>query len=129
MRYTPEEKQRMDRLLAVFADYVADSTEIDVAYSDKTGYVRLIVDEGADAVFFLIKDFDDMLTMFIDDIFADCEHSVIYLNERGTAHGFQRAYQHLHKVLSALDVDRAYALAKLEERYEYTKTLYHVKDL
>ena len=68
MVYTPEEKKRMDALVKVFEGFIADSNEIDVVYSGKKGYVRLIVEESADSVYFPIKDFDDMLNMFMFEI-------------------------------------------------------------
>ena len=64
MVYAREEKERMDRLLAAFADYVESSDEMDVAYSPKSGYVRLITAEDADAVYFPIESYDAMLEMF-----------------------------------------------------------------
>ena len=71
MIYTPEEKQRMDRLLEVFADYLANSTEIDVAYAKKTGYVELVIAENADYVYFPIENYDDMLQMFFYHVLCD----------------------------------------------------------
>lgn len=129
MKYTSEEKCRMDRLLAVFADYVADSREFDIAYSDKTGYVRLIIDECADAVFFPLESYDEMLRMFVNDIHFDYEYSYLYLNARGRAHGFQRACQHLRSLLNTLDADREYALAKLEQFCEEIKAANKIIDL
>ena len=76
MKYSPEEKLRMDRLLATFSDYVAHSQDIDIAYSDKSGFVRLIIEECADAVFFPITSFDDMLSMFLGDFLQDEETRV-----------------------------------------------------
>ena len=37
MVYTPEKKKRMERLLEVFSDYVAESQYLGIAYADKTG--------------------------------------------------------------------------------------------
>lgn len=71
MVYTQEEKKKMDNALQAFAEYTAASTEFDIAYSDKSGYVRLIIDEGADAVFFLINDFEDLVDMFCMEIVSD----------------------------------------------------------
>lgn len=64
MVYTSDEKKRMDNVLAAFADYTAASNEFDIAYSDKTGYVRLIVAEYADQVFFPLQGFEDLMDMF-----------------------------------------------------------------
>lgn len=71
MVYTLEEKRKMDDLMAAFADYVAGHTEFDVAYSEKTGYVRLIIDEGADQVFFSLRGFTDLVEMFCMEIVCE----------------------------------------------------------
>lgn len=71
MVYTQEEKKKMDNALQAFAEYTAASTEFDIAYSDKSGYVRLIIDEGADAVFFFLNGFEDLVDMFCMEIVYD----------------------------------------------------------
>lgn len=71
MVYTPEEKKRMDNVLQVFAEYTAAHTEFDIAYSDKTGYVRLIIAEGADQCYFPISGFDELMDMFCMEIVCD----------------------------------------------------------
>ena len=71
MVYTPEEKRKMDNVIQAFAEYTAASTEFDIAYSDKTGYVRLIIDEGADRFFFLLHNFDDLVEMFCMEILSE----------------------------------------------------------
>lgn len=71
MVYTAEEKNRMDRVLEAFRAYVASSRSMDVAYSEKTGYVRLIIAEYADSVFFPIRTADEFLKMFFFDILFD----------------------------------------------------------
>lgn len=73
MAYTLKEKARMDKLLEVFSDYIAENKDVDIAYAKKTGYVRLIVAEATDWGFFPITDFDDMLEMFLADLTADEE--------------------------------------------------------
>lgn len=71
MVYTPEEKKKMDNALYAFAEYTAVNTEFDIAYSDKTGYVRLIIDEHADPFFFTLSSFEDMIDMFCMEIVYD----------------------------------------------------------
>jgi hypothetical protein len=58
MVYTLEEKKKMDSVLQALAAYTAAHAEFDIAYSDKTGYVRLIIAEQADQVFFPLSGFD-----------------------------------------------------------------------
>ena len=71
MVYTPEEKEKMDKLLEAFADYTAQHPDFDVAYSDKSGYVRLITADCADSLFFPLKDFNDLMEMFCTEIVFD----------------------------------------------------------
>lgn len=71
MIYTQEEKNKIDNALHAFAEYTADNTEFDIAYSDKTGYVRLIIDEHADPFFFTLSNFDDLMDMFCMEIVYD----------------------------------------------------------
>lgn len=71
MIYTQEEKNKIDNALHAFAEYTADNTEFDIAYSDKTGYVRLIIDEHADPFFFALSNFDDLMDMFCMEIVYD----------------------------------------------------------
>ena len=71
MVYTPEEKKKMDNAVHAFAEYTEANTEFDIAYSDKTGYVRLIIDEHADPFFFPLNDFDDLMDMFCMEIVYD----------------------------------------------------------
>ena len=71
MLYTPEEKKKMDNLLEVFSEYTAQHPDFDIAYSDKSGYVRLIIADCADTVFFYLKNFDDLMEMFCMEIVFD----------------------------------------------------------
>ena len=74
MVYTTEEKKKIDNLLEVFAEYTAQHPDFDIAYSDKTGYVRLIVAECSDWAFFPMKTFDDLVEMFAMEIVYEEVH-------------------------------------------------------
>ena len=114
MVYTPEEKKRMDALVKVFEGFIADSNEIDVVYSGKKGYVRLIVEESADSVYFPIKDFDDMMNMFMFDFFFN-QMEADYSTEYGYAKtNLKEPYDCLYVILDGLDDDREYALEILD---------------
>ena len=71
MVYTQEEKKKMDNAIQVFAEYTAGHSEFDIAYSEKTGYVRLIIAEFADQIFFPLKDFDELMDMFCMEIISE----------------------------------------------------------
>ena len=71
MVYTPEEKRKMENVLQAFAQYTASSPDFDMVYSEKVGYVRMITAECADAIYFVMEDFESLVDMFCMDIVAD----------------------------------------------------------
>lgn len=124
MVYTQEEKRRMDRLLAAFGDFVAQSDEIDVAYSDKSGYVRLIVADCADSIFFNYTDYDDMLRTFIFDA-TNCMMDRLRKGPGGrlscTTTALQEARRYIRDILETLEEDAPYALEVLDKTMELWK--------
>lgn len=120
MVYTLEEKQRMDRLLHAFSDYVAQHEYIDIAYTDKTGFVQLSIGESTDYLYFTITGYDDMLTLFIDSHL---------LNEQSrVGEDLKIDYSHVRKLLSpafaTLGEDEKYCLRFMEEYFEICKKRY-----
>lgn len=123
MIYTPEEKQRMERLLQVFSDYIANHPYTDFAYSDKTGFVCLSVGESTDYLYFLVPDFDQMLRMLIDDYLIDEEVRVgDYLK---IDYGY--VCQLLTPRLEAMGPDRDHCLQFMEERFVQNRK--HIEQL
>ena len=115
MRYTAEEKLKMERLLEAFGDYLAKNQDVDVAYSEKTGYVRLIIAECADAVFFPIQNYNEMLQMFFYDILCD---EVSHALERNASltnadMDYSAVRERLASILSTLE-DRDHAMSELD---------------
>jgi hypothetical protein len=115
MVYTQNEKDRMARLLEAFSDYIAESREMDVAYSEKTGYVRLVTDEYADPVFFELKDSEDLLDMLFYDILCDMVAQALDKNPGMTNSemNYPGVFLHICGYLRRLDQDRAYATEQL----------------
>ena len=114
MIYSPEEKARMDTLLQVFRDYVNSVEQYDIVYSEKAGFIRICVGEGADQIYFSITGFDHMLRMFIDDFLMDEEIRV--------RHYLRRDYDHVRALLSPildkLGDDRDLAFSTMEQQFE-----------
>lgn len=117
MVYTIEEKKKMDDIARVFSQYVADSREIDLAYTEKTGYIRLIIEEYADPVFFPIADAEDLLEMFIYDNFEDELVRCGYYGGESCPDTLEEIYAQLHKKISSLE-DPSWALAFLESSWK-----------
>jgi len=118
MVYTPEEKQRMDGLMKVFGDYLAASESVDVVYSEKVGYVRLIIADHADSFFFKIYGFDDMLEMFFSDALYDEVREVYYKDMTNRDMDYDGIYNRLKVYVDAMGEEREHALKKLDEFIE-----------
>ena len=73
MKYTQEEKAKMDLVLEAFRSYIDGLDGYDVVYSQKAGYLRLIVDDSGEHIYFPIEGFEDMLRMLVDDHLHDEE--------------------------------------------------------
>ena len=73
MKYSPEEKEKMDMLLQAFQSYVDRQEDYDVLYSRKAGYLRIITGDSCDTIYFPIAGFADMVRMFTDDFLEDGE--------------------------------------------------------
>lgn len=82
MIYTPEEKAKMDTLLAAFQSYVDQMEDYDVVYSEKAGYILLSIGESSDHSYFPITDFADMMGMFTDNFLLDEENRVDHYLKR-----------------------------------------------
>lgn len=116
MVYTPEEKKRMDSLVECFGDYLRDSREIDVAYAEKSGYVRLITDENEESIYFPIQNYDQMLEMFFYDVVCDAVSAEMKRNPDLTNRtmDYSSAYRQIRKYVDKLAEDRDCALQKLD---------------
>ena len=68
MIYTQEEKAKMDVVLRAFQSYIDRQEAYDVVYSTKAGYLRVMVGESCDAIYFPIEGFTHMVRMLTEDI-------------------------------------------------------------
>lgn len=123
MVYTPEEKKKMDRLLAACADLVANSPETDVAYSDKTGYVRLIVGEHVDNIYFKYDDFEDMLRTFTMDVVYEEMEKALAVNPKLTNQtmDYEPPRKRMKDYVRSMGADMEYALASVDTYIDYWK--------
>ena len=113
MFYSLEEKAKMDAVLLSFQSYVDAREDYDVLYSQKAGYLRVMVGESCDAIYFPITGFYDMVQMFVND----------YLSEENPAGNYrEQDYLHVRGKLSyrldALGMYRQEAYGILEETFE-----------
>lgn len=94
MFYTPEEKAKMDTLLAAFQPYVDQLEDYDVVYSEKAGYILLSTGSSSDHTYYPITDFAHMMRMFTDDFLLDEETRV--------NHYLKLDYNHVRSLLTPI---------------------------
>lgn len=70
MKYTQEQCKELDKVMAVFSDYLRDSKQLDLIYSDKFGYI-LLYDSCTEA------DRQDLIPIVIDDAGELCDHVIM----------------------------------------------------
>lgn len=86
MKYTQEEKVKMDAIAEAFRSYVNQRDDYDVIWSPKAGYLRLLTGESCDRIYFPIDGASDMLRMFIEDHLMDEEERADFCPEPDYAH-------------------------------------------
>ena len=114
MIYTQLEKEKMDALLEAFQSYVDAREDYDVVYSQKAGYLRVMVGESCDQIFFPITGFSDMMRMFADDFLSDEEERT----DNCLTLDYDRVRTLLLPRLDALGGCRAQAHAIMEDAFE-----------
>ena len=69
MVYSKDEKAKMARLLEVFQSFIQEQSYFDIVYSEKIGYLRIVLGtELADDLVFRISGFDELLKVLADDM-------------------------------------------------------------
>lgn len=76
MIYSKGEKQKLDRILSAFHDYIQTHTYFDILYSDKIGYVRMKVEDPDDGEgLIVIRSAMKMLDVLFNEIINDVQFS------------------------------------------------------
>lgn len=115
MRYTQEEKKRMDRLIKAFEDYLNCNEEYDIAYSERSGYVLLVIAECGENLFFPIFGFEDMLRSLISSMGDSAAMDMLVEDTPDSVARFRSDCREIRKILEALpEEDREAAFALLD---------------
>jgi len=69
--YTAEEKHRIESIRKGFGNYIKKHSYFDILYSEKVGYVFLIVDPEADAQYIPIKSAREFIFFLYEQITND----------------------------------------------------------
>ena len=71
MVYSKERGQMIDRIFKAFQHYIQEQNYFDIVYSEKIGYVWLLVDQPSDAVADVLDSPEAMLDSLFNDIITD----------------------------------------------------------
>ena len=124
MVYTAEEKSRMDYLLATFGDYIRGNKEFDIVYSEKLGYLSLVINtkHGIIEDVSPMKDFDAL----IKEMFFQISNDVLALKMVGYHDDIElfpeeivEVHRRVEHILNTMTQDREYCLAKLDYYLEH----------
>lgn len=124
MIYVAEEKSRMDYLLATFGDYIRSNKEFDIVYSEKLGYLSLVINtkHGIIEDVSPLKDFDALL----EEMFLQISNDVRALKMVGYHDDIDlfpeeivETRRRVEPILNTMSQDREYCFAKLDYYLEH----------
>lgn len=106
MKYTREQWNELDRVIAVFSDYLHESKQLDLIYSDKFGYI-LLFDSCIEA------DRQDLIPIVIDDAEELCDNIIMEI-----VNDILKAKHVMHDLCDTTPQERELITDALEEYME-----------
>lgn len=72
MTYSPEEKKRIDNLIAAFSKYIHNNELIDILYSEKLGFLVVFTEKrNGDGIFVVVQDYNYLLNFLCREVALD----------------------------------------------------------
>lgn len=71
MIYTLEEKLKLDNILRAFSSYIQANNYFDILYSDRIGYVRMVIDPDEEEEAIRIESAAHLLDVLFNEIIND----------------------------------------------------------
>ena len=114
----------MDYLLNIFGDYIRSNKEFDIAYSEKLGYLSLVINpkHGIIEDVSPMKNFDALL----EEMFFQISNDVLALKMVGYHDDIElfpeemvELRRRVEPILNTMTEDREYCLAKLDYYLEH----------
>ena len=121
---SPKEKARMDALISAFRNFINESDDIDIVYSEKIGYVRLVIAENADSNYFPIQDFDELLQTLLFDVLCFQVDLALAKDPSLTNEtmDYSSVQAYLTDILNTLDQDHNYTIREMHSFLTKWKT-------
>ena len=123
--YTAEEKQKMERVLAAFGEYIDGHDSFDICYSKKVGYFSFIIYEKTGEMY-PPKQLAGAAEL-LDELFFHVSEDVRELDLTGGYHDdidlfpleIAETRRRLLAILNTLEDDREYCIARMEHYLQH----------
>ena len=112
MIYTEEEKTKIDALLTAFQSYIDQQEDYEVLYSQKAGYLRVMVGESCDNIYFPIESFAYLVERFTEEILQEKTEGYV---DRHTEEAYRYVRSQMAPILDTLGIYRDEAYEAMEE--------------
>lgn len=122
MVYTAEEKRRMDYLFATFSEYIRGNNSFDILFSEKLGYLSMVLNKGRIEDVEQLRDFNALL----NEMFFQVSNDVRALKMVGYHDDIDlfpeeivETRRRLKPILNTMTQDREYCLERLDYYLEH----------
>ena len=109
MVYTEAEKQKLDNILKAFSGFIREQNYFDIVYSEKVGYVQLLVEMASEppSIFATAK---EMLDTLCDEVINETVFSPRNPSHRLTAEAKTESRNRLMAIIMQMEEEREYYL-------------------
>ena len=109
MVYTEAEKKKIDNILKAFSGFIKEQDYFDIVYSEKMGYVKLLVEMESEPVS-VIATAEEMLHTLCDEVISETVFSPQNPSHRLTAEVEAESRNRLMAIIMQIQEDREYYL-------------------
>ena len=107
--YTEAEKRRIDNILKAFANFIREQNYFDIVYSEKVGYVKILVEMESEPASALATA-GEMLDTLCDEFIAETVFSPQNPSHRLTEEAKTESRSRLMAIIAQIEEDREYYL-------------------
>lgn len=125
MIYTTTEKRKLDNILKAFSGFIREQNYFDIVYSEKMGYVKLLVKLRSEPPS-IIATAEEMMEDFCYEVISEAVFSPSNPSHRLTAEAEAESRSRLTAIITQMDEDREYYLnyaaqyvQKYQEEYDH----------
>lgn len=109
MVYTEAEKNKIDNILKAFSGFIKEQDYFDIVYSEKMGYIKLLVEMESEPVS-VIATAEEMLHTLCDEVISETVFSPQNPSHRLTAEVEAESRNRLMAIIMQIQEDREYYL-------------------